>query len=62
MSPSTTSADGGPPMSWNLHLPTLPEVIGLCPGCNKSIREGESTQLVFGQLFHAEHAPLPPQE
>lgn len=49
-------------MSWNLHLPKLAEVIGFCPGCNKSIREGESTKLVLGQLFHAQHAPLPPQD
>ena len=49
-------------MSWNLHLPKLAEVIGFCPGCNKSIREGESTKLVLGHLFHAEHAPLPPQD
>ena len=49
-------------MSWNLHLPTLPDVIGYCPGCNKSIREGQSTQLVLGQLFHAEHAPIPSQD
>jgi hypothetical protein len=49
-------------MSWKSPLPPMPEVIGFCPGCSKSIREGQQTKLVLGQLFHAEHAPRPSEK